>query len=75
MHDGIGFGFGFGGGYMWLFWLGLIILIVWVVKATAGGKSTPSERHKTALDILRKRYANGEIDREEYEEKRKDLTG
>ncbi|MCG8053743.1 MAG: SHOCT domain-containing protein [Candidatus Thiodiazotropha endolucinida] len=73
MHDG--FGFGFDGSFMWLFWIGLIILIVWAVKATAGGKSTPSERHKSAIEILKERYANGEIDREEFEQKRKDLTG
>ena len=29
----------------------------------------------SAIDILDKRYASGEIDREEYEEKKKTLTG
>ncbi|MCU7917050.1 MAG: SHOCT domain-containing protein [Candidatus Thiodiazotropha sp. (ex Epidulcina cf. delphinae)] len=72
---GDGFGMGFGGGFMWLFWVLLIIVIVWVVKAAMGGSNSPSEKQKTALDILKERYASGEIDKEEFEQKRKDIGG
>lgn len=74
------FGWGLGGlglFFMLVFWAAIIVGIVlgvrWVVQqgrpagvAGAGGDS--------ALDILKKRYAQGEIDREEFEAKRRDLS-
>ena len=73
MHDG--HWFGFGGGFMWLFWILLIIVIVWAVKAAVGNSNNPSAEHKSALDILKERYAKSEIDQDEFEQKRKDLGG
>lgn len=70
MYDG--HWFGFGGGFMWLFWILLIAAIVWAVKAAFGGAS--SDKQKSVLDILKERYARGEIDQEEYERKRRDLS-
>lgn len=61
----------FGGGFMWIFWLLLIFVIVFVLKA-AFDNTSPGER-TTALDILNKRYARGEIDEEEYERRRAEL--
>jgi putative membrane protein len=46
--------------------VGLAAIIVWVADWTSVG-----ERRSTALDILNRRLARGEIDRAEYEEKRK----
>jgi putative membrane protein len=72
---GEGFGMGFGGGYMWFFWILLIIVILWVVKSvTERGNKSPG-KDKSALEILKERYAKGEIDQSEYEQKRKDLNG
>jgi putative membrane protein len=60
-----------GGPFILLFALiGVIAIIVWVVQ-WAGG----SRRSRTALDILNERFARGEIDRTEYEEKRKLMDG
>ena len=70
---GNGFGMGYGGGFMWLFWILLILAIVWAVKAFTGNSDRGSKRDKTALEILRERYARGEIDQAEFEQKRKDL--
>ena len=73
MHDGTWFGFG--GGFMWVFWILLIVVIVWAVKAATGNSNNPSEQQKSALDILKERYAKGEIGQEEFEQKRRDLGG
>jgi len=67
---GNGFGMGFGGIFMWLFWIVLVVLVIWAIKAMAS-----PDRSQSALDILKERYARGEIDKEEYEQKRRDLTG
>ena len=67
--------FGLGGGFMWLFWVLLIVVIVWAVKAVVGSRGNPPDRKKSALDILEERYATGEIDQDEFERKRKHLGG
>ena len=76
-----GFGFGFGGGGMGigmlLFWgliIAAIIVLVRGFSATSGG-SEPRVRENTSLDILAERYARGEIDKSEFEKKRRDLEG
>ena len=61
---------------MVIFWIaviiGIIFLIRWLVQSTsAGGHGARSE--EAALDILKKRYARGEIDKKEFEQKKKDL--
>ncbi|NOX17784.1 MAG: SHOCT domain-containing protein [Chlorobi bacterium] len=68
----------FGGGmwFSWLFWIVLLVVIVWgivqfinrnqLANSNNGGNETP-------LDILKKRYAKGEITKEQFDEMRKDL--
>ena len=70
---------GFGGGGMGigmlLFW-GLIIAAIVVLARGTGGRPSGSEaraRERTPLDILGERYAKGEIDKTEFEQKRGDL--
>lgn len=78
-HDGWGYMHGFGG-FGWLvmivFWVLVITAIVVVVRwllIQPSAYQTRSRENK-ALTILDERYARGEIDQEEYEQKRKDLT-
>lgn len=67
-------GMGFGPIGMALFWILLIAAIVVLVKAVSGsGATTDRRQERTALDILKERYARGEIEREEFEQKRRDL--
>src|SRR5215212_6282877 len=62
-----------------LFLGGLIALIAWVVvhlTSSRHGESTlGTTRQDSAEEILRQRFARGEIDAEEYEERRRTLGG
>ena len=84
---GVGVGHGVGGVHvlgviaMVAFWaaivIGIVLLVTWLLRhrhehlvvhgAGVAGAETP-------LDILQRRYAGGEIDKAEYEEKKKDLS-
>jgi len=66
-----GHGFGIGGGFMWFFWILLIVVVVWAVRAMSFAGRSGSDSDKSPLEILRKRFARGEIDEEEFERKRK----
>jgi putative membrane protein len=63
---------------MILFWVLLVLLIILLIRGLRSGKvigregGAPTE---SALEILKKRYARGEINKEEYLEKKKDLEG
>jgi len=75
---GMGYGMGWGGGVvMLLFWVvvivGIIVLVRWLTSAPRHGAVGRGE--DTALELLKKRYARGEISKEEFQEKRKDLEG
>ena len=47
-----------------------IALVVFLVRRTGGGS-----RNESATEILKKRYAKGEITKEEYESMKKDIEG
>ncbi len=80
MMGGYGMGWGFGWFLMLLWWVliiaGIVVLVRWLV---VGSLRDPHKSHnvpdKTALDILKERYARGEINRETFEQMRRDLTG
>lgn len=65
---------GFGGLWMILFWvlviLGIVALIRWIWGSPGKARD---DAGPSALEVLKARYARGEIDREEYERKRRDL--
>ncbi len=75
MNWGYGMGW-FGWIFMIIFWIvviaGVVILIRWM--APFGEKSRRPESQETAIDILKKRYAKGEITKEEYEKIKKDIS-
>lgn len=59
---------------VWLVVLGLIVAgVVWLFRAMTS-RSADLRRRSSALDMLEERYARGEIKRDEYLEKRRDLA-
>ena len=67
----MGFGMGFGAIIMLLFWGAIIWLVISLINA---GTKKSEETPETSLTILKKRYAKGEITREQYLEMEKELT-
>ncbi len=60
---------------MLLFWGGLIALIVWAIRAGTDRSQGRDRDRNRALEILEERYARGEIDHEEFEQRRRTLEG
>lgn len=68
-----GWGMGFGWIMVIAFWALIILGIVLLIKLILrGGRHDGAE--ESALDILRKRYARGEISREEFQKIKDDIT-
>lgn len=70
-------GFGaFGMLFMLVLWAlviaGIVVLVKWLVDQARPGGSAPAGG-ESALDILKTRYARGEIDKDEFEAKKRDL--
>ncbi|MCF8045299.1 MAG: SHOCT domain-containing protein [Desulfarculaceae bacterium] len=73
MMDGF-MGHGWSMGFGWIFWLILIALMVWIaVKLINPDRGACNESDRTALDILKERYAKGEITREEFKQLENDI--
>lgn len=73
---GWGYGWGiFGVAHMILWWilliLGILVLGKWLVGRGSGRRDS---LHQRALEILAERYARGEINKDEFEAKRRDLN-
>ena len=74
-------GYGFGGGAVGWIWMlggfltmvGFVVLIVWAVSAVSGGSTNREPERPTALDILRERYARGQITQQGFEQAKKTL--
>lgn len=74
MHPMSGFWGAWGTGmmlFMLLFWGLVIVTVVFGIRwLISQGKQSPSD---SALEILRQRYARGEINKEEFEARKRDL--
>lgn len=83
MHWNFGYGWGAGMGFgcliVLLFWVLVVLGFIHLLKLMLGGKreddheTTRSVQKETPLDIIKTRYAKGEITREEFEKMKEDL--
>ncbi|MHB1213967.1 MAG: SHOCT domain-containing protein [Thiobacillus sp.] len=76
MTGGFGGGFGLGGIFMILWWVLIIVGIAVLVKwlATSFGTAGRGGGDSKALDLLKERYARGEIDEQAFQKRKRDLT-
>ena len=75
MHDWYGNGCMGWMGIWWVLGLALIGVVIWAVVRSVQGRSGPLERGESAKDILKRRYAKGEIDRDTFQKMLEDLKG
>ena len=77
MHDWMPvMGWGFGPVFMIVFWVLLILAVVVVVKwvVSQGSRGSGPPETESALEILKKRYARGEITKDQFEQIKKDIS-
>jgi putative membrane protein len=69
------------GGFGWG-WLPLLVIVFWglviwgivaAVRSASGRRGCDRSTTESALEVLKRRYAQGEIKKKEYEEKKRDL--
>ncbi len=69
-----GHGWWFVGGLAWLFWIALVVGLIFFIKWVGQqNKARETKAGETPLDVLKMRYAKGEIEKEEFEQKKRDL--
>ena len=63
----------YGGASALIFWGGVILLAGLVLRSVLGRNRERPPEPEPPLDILKRRYARGEIDKEEFEKRRRDV--
>lgn len=66
-----------GGGWlgMIVFWVLLVLAVAALIKWLSGRDGSTGGDTGTPMQVLKKRYARGEIDTEEFERKKRELEG
>jgi putative membrane protein len=61
--------------FMPIFWIIIIVLCLYFIFGRGGSRKPwePGQGQETALDILKKRYAKGEISKAEFEQMKRDI--
>jgi len=63
------------GWWSWIIGAAVLIFLIWFILRTVNQPGSSYHHDKSALDILKERYARGEISKAEFEEKKKDIQG
>ncbi len=64
----------FGGMFFWIILVLVILAIIMFAKKTGKGSQSPGLNQETALDVLKKRYARGELSKEEFKRMKQDIN-
>ena len=67
------YGYGFGGMFLWILFVIIIGVVAYFVIQNTRSKTTGTSPQETPLDILKKRYAKGEINKEDFDRMKRDL--
>jgi putative membrane protein len=65
--------FGYGGIFMWLIFAVILVVVIYFINNSKSNGSH-DRLNKTSLDIIKERYAKGEISEEEFEKMKRNLT-
>jgi len=65
------YGYGFGGMLMWIIFIAIFGVLIYFLMQAAKGRGQAGE---TPLEILKKRYAKGEVTKEEFDRMKKDIS-
>ncbi|MGD0021516.1 MAG: SHOCT domain-containing protein [Smithellaceae bacterium] len=67
------FGFGYGGMFMWILFLIVLGVAIYFIVQNVKLKNGTGQTTESPIDILKKRYAKGEITKEEFDRMKKEL--
>ena len=66
--------FGYGGMFMWILFALIVVIIIFAIVNDTKYKDGSGRFEKTSLDIIKERYAKGEISEEEFEKMKRNLN-
>ena len=68
-----GYGYGYGGMFMWILFLILLGVVIYFIVQNTRSKNLEGQSRETPIDILKKRYAKGEITKEDFDRMKNEL--
>ncbi len=68
-----GFGYGFGGMFMGIILLALVVVVIYFIVRNVQLKNKTGQAQESAMDILKKRYAKGEVTKDDFDRIKSEL--
>lgn len=69
----MGYGYMMDFSYGWILWIAVIVVMVYAVVQVSKTGTPGGGQQEKPLDILKRRYAKGEINKEVFDRMKKDL--